>query len=79
MQSRGDLVYSSQNDDRAQHGIGFPHLLPLCYWYIAEGEQRALEYGTLADVGAQTAAAVTKVSWQYIKVTLNNGVDCISV
>ena len=49
-----------------QDGIGFPHLLPLCYWYIAEGEQRALEYGTLADVGAQTATAVTKVSWQYI-------------
>ena len=41
-----------------QDGIGFPHLSPLC---IAEGEQRALEYVTLADVGAQTAAAVTRV------------------
>ena len=45
-----------------QDGIGFPYLSPLCYWYIAEGEQRALEYGTLADVGARTAASVTKVS-----------------
>ena len=35
-----------------QDGIGFPHLSPLCYWYIAEGEKRALEYGTLADIGA---------------------------
>ena len=47
-----------------QNGIGFPCLSPLSYWYIAEGEQKALEYGTLADVGSWTAAAVTKVSMQ---------------
>ena len=58
-----------------QDGIGFPYLSPLCYWYIAEGEQTALEYGTLADVGARTAASVTKVSWNNM---LNSDIDYIS-
>ena len=39
-------------------------------WYIANGEQKALEYGTLADIGAQTATAVIKVSWQHVIVML---------
>ena len=42
---------------------------------IAEGEQRVLEYGTLVDVGARTAASVTKVSWNNM---LNSDTDYIS-
>ncbi len=46
----------------AQSGVGFPYLSPVCYWYIADGEQRSLEYLSTEDVGGQVAAVVSKVS-----------------
>ena len=44
-----------------QDGIGFPYLSPAAYWYIAAGEEKALEYVNPAVVGGDTAYAVTKV------------------
>ncbi len=46
----------------AQAGVGFPYLSPACYWYIADGEQRSLQYLSTADVSCQVAAVVSKVS-----------------
>ena len=44
-----------------QDSIGFPYLSPAAYWYIALGEEKALEYVNIAEVGRDTAYAVTKV------------------
>lgn len=44
-----------------QDGIGFPYLSPAAYWYVALGEEKALEYVNITDVGRDTAYAVTKV------------------
>lgn len=44
-----------------QDGIGFPYLSPTCYWYIVEGEDRALEYVSIADVGQDTASVISEV------------------
>lgn len=43
------------------HGLGFPYLSPLCYWYLVAGEDVALDHLTLADVGADVRSLVTKV------------------
>ena len=32
--------------------VGFPYLSPTCYWYIVEGEDRALLFVEEGDVGA---------------------------
>ena len=44
-----------------QDGIGFPHFSPACFWYLVGGEQRAIEFVTLNDIGADAAAVVSKV------------------
>ena len=44
-----------------QDGIGFPHLSPLCYWYIVTGENKAMEFITMSDVGADVSTFVTQV------------------
>ena len=45
----------------AQDGVGFPNFSLCCYWYIVGGEDRALEFVTTDDVGADVAAVVSKV------------------
>ena len=55
----GSLVGHSISQDR----ISFPHFSPLCYWYIAAGEEAALQY--LNDVGADCYNFISQVSaWQ---------------
>jgi len=44
-----------------QDGIGFPFFSPLCYWYIASGEEKALEYSCLDDIGQDSTAVISKV------------------
>ena len=44
-----------------QDGIGFPYLSPLCYGYLAQGEEYALQQITLTDVGADVANVITQV------------------
>ena len=48
-----------------QDGIGFPYLSAVCYWYIAAGEEEALQYLTLDDVGADCCSFVNQVSATY--------------
>ena len=45
-----------------QDGIGFPYLSLCCYWYIVEGEERALEFATVEDVSADAAYVIKQVS-----------------
>lgn len=45
----------------AQDGIGFPFLSPACYWYIVGGEEMALEYASVDDVGADVVYVISKV------------------
>ena len=45
----------------AQDEVGFPFFSPLCYWYIADGEEKALTFVSLADVGADVAQLITQV------------------
>ena len=42
-----------------QDGIGFPGLSQPSYWYMVE--EVAVEHASLADVGADVAAAITMV------------------
>ena len=44
-------------------GIRFPYFSPVWYWYIVSGEEKALEYVNISDVGKDTAYAVTKVQF----------------
>ena len=44
-----------------QDGIGFPYLSQASYWYMVSGEEVAVEHASLADVGADVAAAITMV------------------
>jgi len=44
-----------------QDGIGFPYLSLLCYGYLANGEEYALQQVTLTDVGADVASVITQV------------------
>ena len=46
----------------AQDGVGFPYLSRACFWYIAAGEDQALQFIELSDVGADVAHVVTQVS-----------------
>ena len=45
-----------------QDGIGFPYLSAVCYWYIAAGEEIALQYLSLDDVGADSLQFISQVS-----------------
>ena len=45
-----------------QDEIGFPHLSAACYWYIAAGEEAALQHLTLDDVGADCCYFISPVS-----------------
>ena len=45
----------------AKDGIGFPYFSPTCYWYKADGEERELEYVSVADIGADVASVIRKV------------------
>ena len=49
-----------------QDGIGFPHFSPLCYWYIVGGEEVALQYLTVNDVGSGCCELISKVRINYI-------------
>ena len=49
-----------------QDGIGFPHLSTVSYWYIAAGEQAALQYLSLDDVGADCCNFICQVSATYV-------------
>lgn len=49
----------------AQDGVGFPYLSPLCYWYIVGGEDEALPFVTMSDVGADVVTFATQVSTPY--------------
>ena len=44
-----------------QDGVGFPYFSPVAYWYMVSGEEKALEYVNINDVGGDTACAITKV------------------
>ena len=44
-----------------QDGVGFPYLSPTCYWYMVGGEEKALEYISLLDVGADVATIISQV------------------
>ena len=44
-----------------QDGVGFPYLSPLCYWYIAQGEEHAIQHVTLTDVGADIGSVIIQV------------------
>ena len=44
-----------------QDGIGFPFWSPLCYWYMFDGEEQALEHLTVDDVGDDVAVFLTEV------------------
>lgn len=49
-----------------QDGIGFPYLSPVCYWYVAGQEQKALESLSIKDLNEDTAFLVTKVIVYYV-------------
>ena len=45
----------------AQDGVGFLYFSLACYWYMVGGEERAIEFVTLEDIGAEAAGVVSKV------------------
>ena len=45
-----------------QDGIGFPYFSPTCYWYMVGGEEKALQFASVEDVGGDVAAIVSQVS-----------------
>lgn len=45
----------------SQDGVGFPYFSLPCYWYMIGGEEKALEFVTLDDIGADAAAVVSRV------------------
>ncbi len=42
-------------------GIGFPYLSFASYWYLAEGEETAVQFSSINDVGSDVAYVVSKV------------------
>ena len=46
----------------AMDGIGFPYLSPICYWYMVDGEDRAVQFIGEQDVGTGVHQLVTQVS-----------------
>ena len=55
----GQMVAHSISMD----GVGFPYLSPTCYWYIVEGEDRALQFVEEGDVGADVFHLVKEVNF----------------
>ena len=58
----------------SQDGIGFPCLSLTSYWYMAAGEDRALEFASVEDVGADISSIISKVTLTiilYVCVGLN--------
>ncbi len=45
----------------AQCGLGFPFLSLVVYWYIAEGENKSIEYLSIQDVGCDVRSVADKV------------------
>ena len=43
-----------------QDGIGFSYFSPVCYWYMV-GEEKALQFASVQDVGGDVAAMVSQV------------------
>ena len=52
-----------------QDGNRFPFLSKMCYWYIASGEEKALQFASL-DVGQDSANIVSKVFFCCLQCTL---------
>lgn len=44
-----------------QDGIGFPYFSPLCFWYIAAGEEAAMQHVSFCDVDSATVDFISKV------------------
>ena len=61
----------------AQDGIGFPHFSLACYWYIVGGEERAIEFVSVQDIGADAASVVSKVCLKMSRVLCVLVVVCI--
>lgn len=53
----------------AQDGIGFPFFSLPCYWYMAQGEEKATQVSSVKDVGADTNYVISKVT-QLAKLSL---------
>ena len=51
-----------------QDGNGFPHLSAVCYWYIAAGEETAMQYLSLDDVGADCCHFINEVSVTHVHI-----------
>lgn len=45
-----------------QDGIGFPYLSQASFWYMVRGEDIAMEYASVDDVGADIQVVIAKVS-----------------
>ena len=63
----------------AQDGVGCPCMSQACFWFIAAGEDQALQFIDLSDVGAGVAHVVTQVSHDsYVRnVDINvNSIEC---
>lgn len=43
-------------------GIGLPYFSFTCYWYMVDGEERALEFATVEDVSADAAYVIKQVT-----------------
>lgn len=48
-----------------QDGIGFPYFSPTSFWYMFGGDERALEFASIEDIGADVASVVQKVTNYY--------------
>lgn len=44
-----------------QDGIGFPYFSPLCFWYMAVGEEESLQHASVCDIGSNTIDFIYKV------------------
>ena len=44
-----------------QDGIAFPYFSPTSYWYIIGGDERAMEFASVEDIGADIASVVSQV------------------
>lgn len=45
----------------SQDGVGFPYLSPTIYWYLVDGDEKAMEFASMEDVGADVASVICKV------------------
>ena len=73
-ESRGSGIFkalgSMVGHSILQDGNGFPFLSKMCYWYIASGEEKALQFASLDDVGQDSANIVSKVFFCCLQCTL---------